>query len=117
MITGSGCGSISPKYFADGSATLFSKGVEAFGQEGDFFLGLSTSGNSKNIIEAVKFPKEKTEKKDIEALLSQVEGFIKFSEDKDIVFKDGKKKLSELKNLLFKLIQDRCTIPLGKASG
>ena len=40
-----------------------------------------------NIIEAVKFPKEKTEKKDIEALLSQVEGFIKFSEDKDIVFK------------------------------
>lgn len=64
-----------------------------------------------NIIEAVKFPKEKTDKKDIEALLSQVEGFIKFSEDKDIVFKDGKKKLSELKNLLFKLIQDRCTIP------
>lgn len=65
----------------------------------------------KNIIEAVKFPKEKTDKKDIEALLSQVEGFIKFSEDKDIVFKDGKKKLSELKDLLFKLIQDRCTIP------
>jgi len=64
-----------------------------------------------NIIEAVKFPKEKTDKKDIEALLSQVEGFIKFSEDNDIVFKDGKKKLSELKDLLFKLIQDRCTIP------
>lgn len=64
-----------------------------------------------NIIEAVKFPKEKTDKKDIEALLSQVEGFIKFSEDKDIVFKDGKKKLSKLKDLLFKLIQDRCTIP------
>jgi hypothetical protein len=64
-----------------------------------------------NIIEAVKFPIEKTDKKDIEALLSQVEGFIKFSEDKDIVFKDGKKKLSELKDLLFKLIQERCTIP------
>lgn len=64
-----------------------------------------------NIIETVKFPKEKTEKKDIEALLSQVEGFIKFSEDKDIVFKDGQKKLSQLKDLLFKLIQDRCTIP------
>ena len=64
-----------------------------------------------NIIEAVKFPKEKTDKKDIEALLSQVEGFIKFSEDKDIVFKDGNKKLSELKDLLFKLIQLKCTIP------
>lgn len=64
-----------------------------------------------NIIEAVKFPKEKTDKKDIEALLSQVEGFIKFSEDKDIVYKDGNKKLSELKDLLFKLIQLKCTIP------
>lgn len=64
-----------------------------------------------NIIEAVKFPKEKTDNKDIEALLSQVEGFIKFSEDQDIVLKDGKKKLSELKDLIFKLIQDRCTIP------
>ena len=38
---------------------IFSKGVEAFGQEGDFFLGLSTSGNSKNIIEAVKAAKER----------------------------------------------------------
>lgn len=64
-----------------------------------------------NIIEAVKFPKEKSEKKDIEALLSQVEGFIKFSEDKEIVFKEGKKKLSDLKDLLFKLIQKKCTIP------
>lgn len=64
-----------------------------------------------NIIEAVKFPNEKKDKKDIEALLSQVEGFVKFSEDSEIVFKDGKKKLSELKDLLFKLIQAKCTIP------
>ena len=41
-----------------GFDAIFSKGVEAFGQEGDFFLGLSTSGNSKNIIEAVKVAKE-----------------------------------------------------------
>lgn len=38
---------------------IFAKGVEAFGQEGDFFFGISTSGNSKNIIEAVKSAKEK----------------------------------------------------------
>ena len=37
---------------------IFAKGVEAFGQEGDFFFGISTSGNSKNIIEAVKSAKE-----------------------------------------------------------
>lgn len=38
---------------------IFSKGVEAFGQEGDFFFGISTSGNSQNIIEAVNIAKEK----------------------------------------------------------
>ena len=38
---------------------VFAKGVEAFGHEGDFFFGISTSGNSKNIIEAVKSAKER----------------------------------------------------------
>ena len=38
---------------------VFAKGVEAFGQEGDFFFGISTSGNSKNISEAVKSAKER----------------------------------------------------------
>ncbi|MBN1619622.1 D-sedoheptulose 7-phosphate isomerase [candidate division WOR-3 bacterium] len=31
---------------------VFSRGVEAFGREGDVFIGLSTSGNSPNIIKA-----------------------------------------------------------------
>lgn len=38
---------------------IFSKGVEAFGKEGDVFFGISTSGNSPNVIEAVKTAKEK----------------------------------------------------------
>ncbi|QJR13830.1 phosphoheptose isomerase [Usitatibacter palustris] len=33
---------------------VFSKGVEALGQEGDVLLGISTSGNSKSVIEAIK---------------------------------------------------------------
>ena len=33
---------------------VFSKQVEALGQPGDFLLGISTSGNSKNVIEAIK---------------------------------------------------------------
>jgi len=37
---------------------IFSRGVEAFGKEGDFFIGLSTSGNSPNIIKAVTTAKE-----------------------------------------------------------
>ncbi|MGL4308645.1 MAG: D-sedoheptulose 7-phosphate isomerase [Cetobacterium sp.] len=32
---------------------IFSRGVEAYGKEGDMFIGISTSGNSKNVIEAV----------------------------------------------------------------
>ena len=33
---------------------VFSKQVLALGQAGDFLLGISTSGNSKNVIEAIK---------------------------------------------------------------
>ncbi|WP_177160865.1 D-sedoheptulose 7-phosphate isomerase [uncultured Fusobacterium sp.] len=36
---------------------IFSKGVEAFGKEGDVFIGLSTSGNSPNVIKAVEMAK------------------------------------------------------------
>ncbi len=32
---------------------IFSRGVEAYGQEGDMFFGISTSGNSPNVINAV----------------------------------------------------------------
>jgi D-sedoheptulose 7-phosphate isomerase len=38
---------------------VFSRGVEALGKEGDIFIGLTTSGNSANIIEAVKMAKQK----------------------------------------------------------
>ncbi len=37
---------------------IFSRGVEAFGKSGDFFLGLTTSGNSPNIIKAVEKARE-----------------------------------------------------------
>ena len=37
---------------------IFSRGVEAYGKEGDLFIGLSTSGNSANIIKAVEAAKE-----------------------------------------------------------
>ncbi|PKQ66259.1 phosphoheptose isomerase [Labilibaculum manganireducens] len=38
---------------------IFSRYVEGMGQNGDVFLGISTSGNSANIINAVKAAKEK----------------------------------------------------------
>ncbi len=38
---------------------IFSRQVEANGEKGDIFIGLSTSGNSKNIIEAINVCREK----------------------------------------------------------
>ncbi len=36
---------------------IFSKGVEAYGKQGDMFIGISTSGNSANVIKAVELAK------------------------------------------------------------
>jgi len=38
---------------------VFSRGVEAYGQSGDIFIGLTTSGNSPNIIKAIETAKSK----------------------------------------------------------
>ncbi|MGL4802133.1 D-sedoheptulose 7-phosphate isomerase [Cetobacterium sp.] len=37
---------------------IFSRGVEAYGKEGDMFIGISTSGNSVNVIKAVEIAKK-----------------------------------------------------------
>jgi D-sedoheptulose 7-phosphate isomerase len=37
---------------------VFARQIEALGQPGDIFLGISTSGNSKNILQAVQQAKE-----------------------------------------------------------
>jgi len=42
-----------------GFEEVFSRGVEAYGQPGDIFVALTTSGNSANLIEAVKRAREK----------------------------------------------------------
>ncbi|MFA6708595.1 MAG: D-sedoheptulose 7-phosphate isomerase [Fusobacterium sp.] len=41
-----------------GFDSIFSKGVEAFGKENDMLIGISTSGNSDNVIKAIKAAKE-----------------------------------------------------------
>ena len=37
---------------------IFARQVEALGQPGDVFLGISTSGNSKNVLQAMQFAKK-----------------------------------------------------------
>lgn len=38
---------------------IFSRGVQAFGQSGDLLIGISTSGNSKNVLKAIEMAKSK----------------------------------------------------------
>ncbi len=42
-----------------GYEKLFSRQLQANGEEGDVFIGISTSGNSGNLVEALKMCKEK----------------------------------------------------------
>lgn len=41
-----------------GYEKLFSRQLQANGIKGDIFIGISTSGNSKNVVEALKYAKE-----------------------------------------------------------
>lgn len=38
---------------------IFSRGVEALGKPGDLFIGMTTSGNSPNILKAIQIAKQK----------------------------------------------------------
>lgn len=61
--------------------TVFARQVEAYGEEGGVFWGLSTSGNSKNVIEAAKAARAK--KMTVIALTGQGGG--KLAEHADIL--------------------------------
>ena len=63
-----------------GFEEIFARGVEAFGQEGDLLIGLSTSGQSENVLRA--FKKAKTLKLKTAAFLGKgggkISGFCDF---------------------------------------
>jgi D-sedoheptulose 7-phosphate isomerase len=42
-----------------GFEAIFSRQIEGLGQKGDVFIGISTSGNSKNIVKAVQTARQK----------------------------------------------------------
>ncbi len=42
----------------DGFAEVFERQVEAFGRKGDVLIGISTSGNSENVVRALKRARE-----------------------------------------------------------
>lgn len=64
---------------------VFSRGVEAYGKPGDVFVGLSTSGNSKNIIEAFATAKKMGLK--TVAFLGKDGGKLKGVADQELIIK------------------------------
>lgn len=62
---------------------VFSRGVEALGQPGDVFVGLTTSGNSPNIVQAFEAAK-KLELKTV-AFLGKDGGVLKGVADKEMI--------------------------------
>ncbi|HXK48969.1 MAG TPA: D-sedoheptulose 7-phosphate isomerase [Clostridiales bacterium] len=66
---------------------IFSKSVEAFGKKGDVFIGLSTSGNSPNIIKAIAKASEK--KLHTILLLGKDGGKLKGKADLEIIIPAG----------------------------
>jgi len=66
-----------------GFDAVFSRGIEAFGKEGDVFVGLTTSGNSPNIIKA--FQQAKTQKLKTIAFLGKDGGKLKGVADLEMI--------------------------------
>lgn len=66
-----------------GYEDIFSRQVEAFGNPGDVLVGLTTSGNSPNVIKAVKVAKERKMK--ILTLLGGTGGKLKSESDVEII--------------------------------
>lgn len=58
---------------------VFSRGIEAYGNPGDIFVALTTSGNSPNLIEAIKVAKKRGLK--VIAFLGKTGGEIKGESD------------------------------------
>lgn len=81
-------------------ADLWKKAESEFGED-DF----------KEIQEKVNFNNTKN---DIEALLSQIDGFSKFNAIKEFETKTKKHKVEDIKSTLFQIIKDECTIPNPK---
>lgn len=67
---------------------IFSRCVEAYGKEGDIFIGLTTSGNSPNILRAMESAKEKKLK--TIAFLGKDGGKLKGFADLEMIVNDFK---------------------------
>jgi len=82
---------------------IFSRGVEAFGKKGDVLIGISTSGNSENIIQAVK--QAKKQKIKTIGLLGKHGGKLKNLVDLSIIIpSDNTPRIQEMHILIIHII-------------
>lgn len=93
--------------------TLFSRQIKALGKKGDIFVGISTSGNSQNILEGILAAKEKKIK--TIALLGSNGGKIKNLADINIIIPSGNTpRIQEVHTLLIHIICEQVEIKLAK---
>lgn len=70
-----------------------------------------TNSHFKELCATISF---NYDSKNLESLLSQIEGVIKFRGDIEVPFNKSKPKLSEIKKVIFETIKTECTIPTPK---
>ncbi len=91
---------------------IFSRQIEALGREGDTLMGISTSGESKNIINAFKTAKQKNMK--IIGLLGKKGGeAAKYSDTNIIVPSESTARIQEMHILIYHIICDLVEKELG----
>ena len=91
---------------------IFSRQIEALGREGDILLGISTSGESKNIINA--FKKAKQNKLKVVGLLGKKGGeAAKYSDCNIIVPSESTARIQEMHTLIYHILCDLIEKELG----
>lgn len=83
---------------------VFSKYVEAFGKQGDVLVAISTSGNSKNVIEATKAAKQKGMK--VIGLLGKDGGQLSSLVDLPIIVETTSKYADRIQEIHIKIIHN-----------
>lgn len=91
---------------------IFSRQIEALGEKNDLLIGISTSGNSKNIINAFKKAKQKNIK--VVGLLGKSGGdAAKFADCSIVIPSNSTARIQEMHKLLYHIFCDLVEKELG----
>lgn len=94
-----------------GAGTSVDVGGKMIGDLWDLAQRKFSEKGLKEIIRVISYEEKG---KNLESLLSRIDGYQKFAKDEEVDLGAEKKGLSDIKNELFKLIKDECDIPLPR---